>query len=60
MLVDLHGNLFNMKTTYRIEITYSSDDLKRQLEPYIDKEIEKIKKALEAQGENNTLTIDKL
>ena len=48
-----------MKSIYRIEITYASDDLKRQLEPHIDKDIEKIKNALEAQGENNTLTIDK-
>lgn len=44
---------------FKIQITYSSDDLKRELEPYIDKQILDIKYALEAQGENNTLTIDK-
>ena len=48
-----------MKTTYRIEITYASDDLKREIEPHIDKQILDIKYALQAINKDNNLIINK-
>lgn len=48
-----------MKSIYRIEITYASDDLKREIEPHIDKQIQDMKYALQAIDKDNNLTIDK-
>lgn len=36
----------NMHSTIRIDIQYSSDDDKRTLEPYLDKEIERFAMSL--------------
>lgn len=47
-----------MKTTYKLEITYESEEIKRIVEPYIDERINLIKRDLEA-NKNNSLTIQK-
>lgn len=48
-----------MQTTYKIQITYASDDLKREIEPHIDKQIQDMKYALQAIDKDNNITIDK-